>query len=281
MKDSAIWSVALVLAVLTGGCGEGPNTSGPSQETTPVLEKEITVDLGGGVTMELVLIPAGEFMMGDGSGQSFPDQQPLHKVKITRLFYLGKYEVTQRQWEAVMGNNPSEFRGPENPVDQVSRDDCQAFPAKLNQKSGKGGVKLNLPTEAQWEYACRAGTTTRYSFGDDLESLGDYAWHTGNSGKTTHPVGQKKPNSWGLYDMHGNVWEYCSDWYGEDYYRQSPLTDPTGPASGDRHVLRGGSFDHDRVSRQRYWCIFRNNRDHRRIKRGFRVASAPVDESAR
>ena len=139
-----------------------------------------------------------------------------------------------------MGNNPSNFKGPKNPVEQVSWDDCQRFLKKLNEKVGGG--KFSLPTEAQWEYACRAGSTTRYYFGDDESELGDYAWYDENSGSKTHPVGEKKPNAWGLYDMHGNVWEWCQDWYDGGYYAKSPMDDPTGPATGSYRVGRGGGW---------------------------------------
>ena len=163
-------------------------------------------------------------------------------MRITKPFYLGKYLVTQEQWEAVMGNNPSRFKGPKNPVETVSWDDCQQFLDKLNAKVGVRGGKFQLPTEAQWEYACRAGSTTTYCFGDDESGLGEYAWYATNSGGRTHPVGEKKPNAWGLYDMHGNVWEWCQDWYDGSYYANSPTDDPTGPTTGSSRVFRGGSW---------------------------------------
>ena len=163
-------------------------------------------------------------------------------MRITKPFYLGKYLVTQEQWEAVMGNNPSNFKGPKNPVEEVSWDDCQQFLDKLNDKIGPAEASSQLPSEAQWEYACRAGSTTRYCFGDDESGLGEYAWYDGNSGGKTHPVGEKKPNAWGLYDMHGNVWEWCQDWYDGGYYAKSPTDDPTGPATGSNRVNRGGCW---------------------------------------
>jgi formylglycine-generating enzyme required for sulfatase activity len=189
------------------------------------------------VKLEMILIPAGSFMMGD---EQRDWGKPMHKVNITKPFYLGKYEVTQEQWEAVMGSNPSRFKGAKNPVEQVSWDDCQAFLVKLNAQAGGQGGKIVLPTDAQWEYACRAGSTSRYGFGDQESSLSEYGWFDGNSGSKTHPVGEKKPNAWGLYDMHGNVWEWCQDWYGA--YWAEAVTDPRGPASGIFRVLRGGGW---------------------------------------
>ena len=158
------------------------------------------------------------------------NNETQHQVKLTKGSYLGKYEVTQGQWEAVMGRNPSEFKnvGRDAPVEQVSWDDCQVFCRKL-------GVGFRLPTEAEWEYACRAGAKGPYA-GD----LDDMAWCGQNSGNTTHPVGLKKPNAWGLYDMHGNVAEWCHDWYGE--YPVGAVTDPTGPEAGQFRRNRGGSW---------------------------------------
>ena len=162
-------------------------------------------------------------------------------MTITKPFYLGKYEVTQEQWEAVMGSNPSNFKGPKNPVEQVSWDDCQEFLDKLNAKAGGQGGKFVLPTEAQWEYACRAGSTGKFCFGDDEKQLGEYAWYDENSDSKTHPVGEKKPNAWGLYDMHGNVWEWCQDWYGA--YGAEAVDDPSGPTTGSGRVFRGGGWN--------------------------------------
>ena len=184
--------------------------------------------------MELVLIPAGEFMMGSENGFSY--EKPVHKVRITQAFYVGKYEVTQAQYEAIAEENPSRFKGPANPVHSVSWNECAAFCKTL---SDRAGVAVVLPTEAQWEYASRAGTRTRFSFGDSESQLRDYAWYSDNSGGKTHPAGQKRPNPWGLYDMHGNVWEWCVD--GMRSYSSSSQTDPRGSGSGQR-VFRGGSW---------------------------------------
>ena len=210
---------------------------------TKQLEK-ITVDLGGGVDLEMLLIPAGEFVMGspESDRDAVDDEKPQHPVWITKPFYLGKYPITQEQWEVVMGNNPSHFKGPKNPVEQVSWIDCQKFLKRLNEKAGGG--KFSLTTEAQWEYACRAGSSTKYCFynrGDEEAVLGQYAWYHGNSGGRTHPVGEKRPNAWGLYDMHGNVWEWCEDrWYNYEHHAQSP----TPSSTGSERISRGGGWNY-------------------------------------
>jgi len=177
--------------------------------------------------------------MGANDSAAWGSEKLVHTVRITQPFYLGKYEVTQGQWQAVMGNNPSKFTGdPNRPVEQVSWDDVQEFIRRLNAR--EGGTMYRLPTEAEWEYAARAGTTTRWSFGDDKSQLGRYAWYGGNAGSQTHPVGQLQPNPWGLYDMHGNVREWAQDWYGK--YTRGTAVDPAGPSSGPRRVDRGGSW---------------------------------------
>jgi len=156
-------------------------------------------------------------------------------VRITRAFYIGRFEVTQGQWQAVMGNNPSHFKGDERlPVETVSWDDCQEF----LRKAGDG---LRLPTEAHWEYACRAGSVGAFCFGDNEVALGGYGWYSDNSNRETHLVGQKRLNAWGVCDMHGNVWEWCHDWYGP--YGSGGADDPQGPSTGARRVLRGAAWN--------------------------------------
>ena len=226
--------------------GQTAQTTFTVTVTRPAPANEIAVDLGHGVKLEMILIPAGEFLMGSPDSEYDPfstGNDPQHKVRITKPFYLGKYLVTQEQWQAVIGNNPSCFKGAKNPVERVSWDDCQEFLKNLNVDNPFRPIgEFRLPTEAQWEYACRAGSTTRYYFGDDELTLGEYAWYDANSRHTTHQVGERKPNAWGLYDMHGNVWEWCQDWYDDRYYATSPTNDPTGAAGGSGRVLRGGSW---------------------------------------
>ena len=189
----------------------------------------------------MVYVAGGTFTMGCTNEQGddcWGVEKPAHSVTLSG-FYMGKYEVTQAQWKAVMGSNPSHNKGDNLPVENVSWDDVQAFIRKLNQLTGK---RYRLPTEAEWEYAARGGNQSRgykYAGGNNIDEV---AWYDGNSGERTHPVGKKRPNELGLYDMSGNVWEWCSDWYDEDYYGNSPQNNPQGPASGSYRVLRGGSW---------------------------------------
>ncbi|HEX5789722.1 MAG TPA: SUMF1/EgtB/PvdO family nonheme iron enzyme, partial [Luteolibacter sp.] len=192
---------------------------------------DLKLDLGGGVVMEFVYIKPGTFVMG---GESEKDgkfecvEVPKHEVTLTKGFYLGKYEVTQAQYQAITGENPSKAaKDPNCPADTIGEADAVGFCAKLAEKTGRG---VRLPTEAEWEYACRAGSKTAWFFGDDPAALGDYAWFKDNDGGKSHPVGQKKPNPWGLYDIHGNVCERVSDTYARDYYAKSPKVDPVGPS---------------------------------------------------
>ncbi|MBP7868311.1 MAG: formylglycine-generating enzyme family protein [Acidobacteria bacterium] len=176
-------------------------------------------------------------MMGTDSGAVSETRFPLHRVTLTRGFEMMSTEVTQAQWNAVMYESTSTGKGDDLPVDNLSWDECQAFIRKLNELDPGNGYRL--PTEAEWEYACRAGTTTRFYWGDTLN--GDYCWYNGNSGGKTHPVGLKPPNAWGLHDMTGNVSEWCEDFEGD--YPSGPVVDPMGPRSGDRRVFRGGNWD--------------------------------------
>ena len=203
-----------------------------------VPPKKITNSLG----MEFVYVKPGSFMMGSPANESGRyDDEMQHRVTLSKGFYMQTTEVTQGQWRAIMGSSPSKFSncGEDCPVEQVSWDDVQTFISKLNRK--KGGNRYRLPTEAEWEYAARAGSTARFCYGDDEGRLSEYAWYSGNSGGKTHPVAQKQPNAWGLYDMHGNVYEWCQDWYDKNY-PSGNVTDPTGPSSGSLRVLCGGSW---------------------------------------
>jgi formylglycine-generating enzyme required for sulfatase activity len=249
------------------------------------LKGQSVIDLGGGVNLEMILIPAGKFMMGSPESDKDADdsEKPQHLVQVTKPFYLGKYQVTQEQWETVMGANVIHSCGPMNPVEYVSWVDCQEFLEKLNAKSLPGEGNFQLPTEAQWEYACRAGSTTRYCFGDEESGLGEYAWYHGNSDDKTHPVGEKKPNAWGLYDMHGNVWEWCQDWYDGGYYANSRTDDPTGcswesPSGGSYRVRRGGGWRtsaRDCRSARRFADTPASRLN---FPLGFRVARVPADK---
>jgi formylglycine-generating enzyme required for sulfatase activity/predicted Ser/Thr protein kinase len=250
---------------------------------TTVITKQTPDSFTNSLGMEFVLIPAGEFMMGavpqDNEAfdnEAFDNEKPQHKVRITKPFYMGKYPVTQEEWEKLMGNNPSSFSkaGKRAPVEQVSWNDCKEFINKLNQKEGK---TYRLPTEAEWEYSARGGDSggsTIYTYGDDVSKLGDYAWFDDNSGNTTHPVGQKKPNSLGLYDMMGNIWEWCGDRYHDEYYKNTPNADPKGADKGVNRVLRGGSWGGDAGYCRLSYRDF-SNPDYRYFNFGFRLVLLP------
>ena len=194
-----------------------------------------------GVSFDMIKVKAGTFYMGATSEQQNPgdDEKPAHKVILTRDYYIGKTEVTQALWIAVMGGNPSEFEGANKPVDNVTWDACQTFVKKLSAATGK---KFRLPTEAEWEFAARGGNNSKhYQYSGGHYAL-DVAWYNKNSGGTTHEVATKQPNELGIYDMSGNVWEWCSDWKGD--YSSSVQYNPTGPASGSIRVTRGGSWNY-------------------------------------
>ena len=248
------WMTALALGFVMGACGAGACASPPRPPQDGSAVTYSTNELG----MEFAMVPSGEFQMGCSEGakpnECSKDEKPRHRVQITKAFEIGKTEVTQKQWQAAMGSNPSAFKGEDRPVEQVTFEQVHEFLNKLNARND--GFLYRLPTEAEWEYAARAGTTDQYA-----GSLHDMAWY--NDGQSAargsgafqnenspvgllvpepHPVATKKPNAWGLYDMRGNVAEWVEDFYDANYYSTSPAADPKGPATGDGHVVRGGSF---------------------------------------
>lgn len=218
---------------------------------------------------QFVLIQPGTFQMGSTNGDA--DERPVHAVTLTQAFYLQKTEVTQEQWRSVMGSNPSHFDGcgDDCPVESVSWNDTQDFIARLNMANP--GANYRLPTEAEWEYAARAETSGDYGATGDPGGMG---WYSGNSSGRTHPVAQKRANAWGLYDMHGNVWEWVLDWYSSGYYAASPATNPSGPLSGTSRVLRGGSWDFNaNYARSAYRVRYNPNSRYNFF--GFRLARTP------
>ena len=229
---------------------------------------ESKIDLGKGVKLEMVLVPSGKFMMGSPLSEvGRVDNETEHEVTLTKHFYMGKYEVTQEQWESVMGNKPSDTKGAKLPVTNVSWDDCQDFITKLNIKTNGD---YRLPTEAEWEYACRAGTKTAFYFGDRITKV-NANWGASQVPSSIKGVGNYKSNAFGLYDMHGNVWEWCEDWHGD--YQAEALTDPKGAGTGKSRVLRGGSFD---VIESKARSSARNFRTAGRdFFTGFRLAKTP------
>jgi len=241
------------IAGLLGACamvalGFEAVAQGPAPSTGKQPPKEITTSAG----IAMILIPVGEFTMGDGRGAD--DAKPARKVRIGQ-FYMDKYEVTQESFLALTGINTSKVQGERNPVEQTSWVHAVRY---CNARSQKEGLKpcytpktwvcdfsangYRLPTEAEWEYACRAGSDTAYAFGDDVQKLSAYDWCKSNAGGAPHPVGAKLANAWGLFDMHGNVMEWCNDFYDPAYYKTGPAEDPRGPASGEFRVLRGGGW---------------------------------------
>ncbi len=293
MIQRSRWTRTLTLLLAVGLCGVGTAVA--------QVPKEITNSIG----MKLVLIPQGTFTMGSPLEQQGAgiDELP-REVTISQDYYLGAFEVTQAQFEQVMGNNPSAFQGekavqriPANkdpqtgrtveeekviaietgnhPVERISWDDAVEFCQRLSELPEEKAARrvYRLPTEAEWEYACRAGNEDSYGFGNDVELLTDYGWYDGNSGGRPQPVGLKKPNAWGLYDMHGNVWEWCSDWLGE--YPQGAVTDPRGPQEGSNRVYRGGSY---RGWAENCRAANRSANDpaNRNSSSGFRVALRPA-----
>ena len=282
----------LSLLLVTGCSGKGNEpTQGKGRDGTPAKkaesDKPLTLDLGDGVTMKFVRIEAGKFTMGSPETEKdrSKNEGPQRQVTISSPFYMGVTEVTQSQYKAVMGTQPWEGQryakaGADNAASYINWDEATAFCVALSKKTGR---TVRLPTEAEWEYACRAGTTTAYGFGDDASRFGDYAWYDGNAYDKdetyAHPVGAKKPNAWGLYDMHGNVYEWCADWYA-DSYANADARDPKGPATGSARVLRGGSW---LSIPQRCRAAYRSwgSPDGRDVLIGFRVVVLPHPVSAK
>ena len=203
--------------------------------------------------------------MGSKGGED--NERPAHKVTISKVFYIGKYEVTQAQYKSVMGENPSKFKGANNPVDEISWNAATKFCKKLSKITEKN---YRLPTEAEWEYACRAGTTTEYYWGDSDKDVGIYEWYSGNSGSKSHPVGLKKPNPWGLFDISGNVYEWVNDRYALEYYKQSPEMDPKGAKVGNERIFRCGSWAFG-PNDLRASARGHKSQDHKYSNSGFRV----------
>ncbi len=249
---SLLQYLSILFTLFLLGCGQEKKSDLPTASTPPPSAAAIPKPIPTPTGLEMVLIPAGAFIMGDDAGDD--DEKPAHKVQVS-AFYMDTRELTQKAYEALMEKNPSKIKQPENPVEQV---DWYHAALYCNMRSLKEGLKAcydpktlacdfeasgyRLPTEAEWEYACRAGNQTKYSFGDDTSKLRAAAWFKGNANQAPHPVGQKSPNPWGLYDMHGNVAEWCHDIYSETYYQKKEANDPRGPATGDKRVLRGGSW---------------------------------------
>lgn len=229
--------------------GQSDNSTSSKNSDSDIQSRTIEAPLGkvveNSVGMKLVWIPAGSFQMGSNK---YASERPMHKTIISSGFYLGQTMVTQGNWQQVMNTRPWSGKGyakegSDYVASYIRWDDAMAFCRALSIAEGR---KYRLPTEAEWEYACRAGTQTAYSFGDSESQLKDYAWYSWNgeaAGDTyAHRAGIKHPNLWGLYDMHGNVWEWCSDWYSSEYYSNSPSIDPQGPSTGEMRVRRGGSW---------------------------------------
>jgi formylglycine-generating enzyme required for sulfatase activity len=250
-RAGLLFALGLTLTALTG-CNQ--QTEKPSDKQGPADKKVIHTACG----LDMVEIPAGQFLMGF-EGRAI-DAKPAHQVKLDG-FLMDQVEVTQEVYEKVMGSNPSRRKYPRNPVEQVTWTAAVKF---CNARSIQEGLKpcystndwtcdfsangYRLPTEAEWEYACRSGSATQFYYGDDPQQLRSYGWFDGNSDAKPHPTGQRKPNAWGVYDMAGNVWEWCNDFYGTKYYRNSVAENPRGPDHGEKRVLRGGAWSSDAVN---------------------------------
>jgi len=237
-----VYPIELLALEQSTQVGQGGAEPKPLREPQEKEPGSILVDRLGGVEFKFAYIPSGTFMMGSPSNEpGRRGDEKQHRVTLTQGFYMQTTEVTQGQWKAVMGRNPSNFTncGDQCPVETVSWNDCREFIREMNRLAGSN--RYRLPTEAEWEYAARAGSSERWCFGDNERQLKEYAWYDATSARKSEPVALLKPNAWGLYDMHGNVWEWCQDWYGE--YPSGSVTDPMGPASGSDRVRRGGGWN--------------------------------------
>jgi formylglycine-generating enzyme required for sulfatase activity len=230
------FTIFFIVILFSGGCSNKKDES---------LKKSYVNSIG----MEFVLIPSGSFSLGadDNIESGYEYEKPKHNVVISKSFYIGKYEVTQEEWERVMGYNPSKFKGAKKPVEHISWYDAKIFLSKLN--AMENNALYRLPTEAEWEYAARATPGSKYSFGNDEARLDSYAWYylpsndkVSNKTMQTNFVGEKKPNRWGLYDIHGNVWEWTEDWYDPQFYSKSSKKDPQNYVSSNRVAIRSGSW---------------------------------------
>jgi formylglycine-generating enzyme required for sulfatase activity len=225
--------------------GNPPVAGEPSTPQPGAPSRQYTLEFGSAPQMNFRYIEPGTFLMGGPrNGRLRTEGQTPHEVTLSKPYYIATTEVTQAQWMTVMGTNPSRNQGDgQRPVEHVTWNDCQQFIGKLNQRLKNSNSKFRLPTEAEWEYACRAGSSTTFSFGEDIGQLPQYAWFDKSSDGTTHPVGKLLPNAWNLFDMHGNVMEWCADFYDPGYGNSSaPAQDPTGPTQGSERVTRGGCW---------------------------------------
>lgn len=267
MKKTVILFAPFLLSVFITSCGQSQTNSpknNSQSESKNIVTSPTTVDLDA-VEPDMVAVQGGRFVMG---GNKNDNEKPIHDVTLSS-FKIAKYETTQAQWQKVMGSNPSNHKDcMDCPVTGVSWDDIQTFIQKLNTLSGK---HYRLPTEAEWEYAARGGTKSKgfeYAGSDDFNAV---AWTWDNSRLTTHPVGQKEANELGLYDMSGNVFEWCNDWYDENYYAKSPENNPKGPATGPHHVFRGGNVASESAKSR---VAYRNPFQLGYATLGFRLASS-------
>jgi len=275
-KLEIVFAACLAIAMIaSSGCSESVQAKdAPKAEAKAKAKagsktppKTLTLDLGKGVTMKLVLVPAGDFMMGGkfspaesvkkfgGKANHYASEHPRRKVTISKPFYIGVFELTQAQWEAVMDEKPYDSKmvtkiGPDYPASWMQWTEANEYCAKLSKKLGK---KIALPTEAQWEYACRAGSDTEFCYGDDPKKIGDYGWLGSNmidnkkASTYARKGGLRKPNAWGIYDMHGNVWEWCRDWYDKDFYANGKNVDPVNLKESKTVTSRGGSWYNDPI----------------------------------